>query len=72
MTQTSFTTRVITPENGFVLTQAGDVDIKDRIFSDKVFLGVNDNPSNWKEITEAEAEALKAELREQEEADKED
>lgn len=69
MTQTSFTTRVITPENGFVLTQAGDVDIKDRIFSDKVFLGINDAPENWKEITEAEAEALKAE---QEEANKED
>ena len=61
MIQSSFTTRVLTPEEGHVLTQSADVDIKERIFSDKVFLGKYDVPENWKEITEDEAEVLKAE-----------
>lgn len=68
MIQSTYTTRILTPESGYI-TQAGDIDIKDRVFSKKLFLAVNDNPSNWKEITEAEAEALKAE---QKEANKED
>lgn len=64
MIQSTFTTRVLAPEEGHLLTQAGNVDIKDRVFSDKLFLGCNDSPENWKEITIEEADQLKAEQEE--------
>ena len=75
MIQSTFTTRVLTPENGYLLTQVEEVDIKDRIFSDKLFLGINDSPSNWKEISEEEANFIMAqqeELRKLEESNTED
>ena len=60
MKQTTYTTRVLTPEQGNYITQAEEVDIIHRVFSEKVFLAVNDSPSNWKEITADEAEILMA------------
>lgn len=60
MIQTTYTTRVLVPELGNYITQAEEVDIIHRIFSEKVFLAVNDSPSNWKEITADEAEILMA------------
>lgn len=60
MIQQTYTTRVLVPELGNYITQAEDVEPNERVFSKKVFLGINDDPSNWKEITEDEAEAIKA------------
>lgn len=71
MKQSSFTTQILTPDKGMILTQSADIDIKNRIFSDKLYLGVNDSPDNWKEITEQEADRLKEEQRAAIEAEQE-
>lgn len=60
MIQQTYTTRVLVPEVGYYITQAQEVEPELRVFSKQVFLAVNDDPSNWKEITEDEAEAIKA------------
>lgn len=66
MEQTSYTTRVLTPSKGHKITQADNgIDLKDRFFSDKVFLASTDKAENYKEITDAEAEEL---MRQQQEA----
>lgn len=54
----------LTPSEGMVLTQAAEVADKDRVFSDKIYLGVNDLPQNWKEVSEADADAFVAKRRE--------
>lgn len=62
MKQSEFTTRVLTPEEGHKLTQADDAtELSRRIISDKVYLAPGDSPEAWREITDAEAEALQAE-----------
>lgn len=61
MIQEEFKVRVIKPTEGHLLTQANDVEIINRVFSDKVFLAVTDSIENWKEISIAEADAIKAE-----------
>lgn len=62
MKQSEFTTRVLTPEEGHILTQADDAtELSRRIFSGKVYLASGDSPEAWHEITDAEAEALQAE-----------
>ena len=61
MKNTSYTVHIIEPSEGYTLTQNSDIDLKDRIFSKKIFLAVNDKASNWCEITDAEADALKRE-----------
>ena len=53
--------KTIEPEAGMVLTN-GDV-YKDGI----VYLGCNDKPDNWDEITVAEYETIKEEMEKQEE-----
>ena len=53
---------VLTPSDGFVLTQASDVSLQDRLFNKTVALAASDNPSNWKEITCEEAEAMKQQM----------
>lgn len=58
----NFTVKMIVPTSGHTLTQAEDVKLEERIFSKKVWLGVNDSEKNWKEITDEEAEGLKKEL----------
>lgn len=63
MKQTAYTVQVVQPSDGHVLTQASDIDLKDRIFSEKIFLGVNDSIDNWKEITIKESEKLKTQQR---------
>lgn len=60
MQQTNYITRVLTPNDGYVITQANDnILLKDRIFSNKLYLAVNDDPDNYMEITVKEAEMLK-------------
>lgn len=59
MKNTSYTVQIIEPSDGYTLTQAGEMDVIDRIFSKKIFLAVNDSIENWKEITDAEADAMR-------------
>ena len=61
MIQEEIKVRVLIPSVGYMLTQAFEVEIQNRVVSEKVYLSVNDEPSNWKEITQAEADAIKAE-----------
>lgn len=59
MIQSNYTVRIIEPSEGFTLTQSTDVDLENRTLSKKVFLAVNDDPSNWKEITDTEADEIR-------------
>ena len=61
MIQEEIKVRVLIPSKGYMLTQAFEVEIANRVVSDKVYLAVNDEPSNWKEITQAEADEIIAE-----------
>lgn len=63
MKQTAYTVQVVQPSDGHILTQSADIDLKDRIFSEKIFLGVNDSIDNWKEIKIEESEKLKTQQR---------
>lgn len=60
MKSNTFTTIIITPENGYYLTQNNEVELKDRIVCSQVALGSNDSADNWKEITIEEGEEIKA------------
>lgn len=64
MKQSTYTVKVIQPSEGHILTQSTDIELSDRIFSEKIFLGINDKIENWKEITIEEAEDLKTKQRE--------
>lgn len=72
MKNSSYTVQIIEPNDGYTLTQSADVEVKERIFSKKIYLAVNDSASNWKEITDAEADALREqqEILAKEEAEK--
>lgn len=61
MKTTNYTVQIIEPAEGYTLTQAADVEVSNRILSKKVFLAVSDNPANWKEITDQEAEEIRLE-----------
>ena len=62
MKQEEFTTTIIEPDEGKFLTQVADVAPEERIISDKIALGRNDSPANWREITSEEAAQLRAEI----------
>lgn len=49
-------TRRLIPADGLWLTQAVLADEDARIFSQLMFLGINDEPSNYTEWTEAQKE----------------
>lgn len=59
MIKSNYTVVVLEPSEGYTLTQSEDVEVQNRILSKKVFLAVNDSPSNWKEITDAEADEIR-------------
>ena len=61
MIQEEIKVRVLIPSVGYMLTQAFEVEIQNRVVSEKVYLAVTDEPSNWKDITKDEAEKIKAE-----------
>lgn len=61
MIQDEFKVKVLIPEYGYKLTQANEVEIENRIISDKIYLAVNDDAENWIEITNEEADAIVAE-----------
>lgn len=51
----------LTPEKGCYLTQSADVPNEKRIFSEWVWLANKGKESDWKNITQAEADAIIAE-----------
>ena len=53
--------RILRPNEGCLLTQSADVDIKERIFSDEIWLASTDSADNWKDITIEEADQIKKE-----------
>ena len=53
--------RVLRPNEGCLLTQSADVDVKERIFSDEIWLASTDSADNWKDITIEEADQMKKE-----------
>ena len=53
--------RVLRPNEGHLLTQSADVDIKERIFSEEIWLASTDSADNWKDITIEEANQIKKE-----------
>ena len=61
MKQENYITRVLVADDNHHLTHAADVDIMDRVITDKVFLSVNDAPENWREISDEEAQLIIAE-----------
>lgn len=61
MKKSNYTVQIIEPSEGYTLTQSKDVEVQDRILSKKIFLAVNDSPDNYKEITDKEADEIKAE-----------
>lgn len=67
MTQGEIKVIVLIPREGFKLTQAKDVPLEQRVFSEKVFLAVNDSPDNWMEIADEEAQVI---IKQQEELNK--
>ncbi len=63
MTQTEYSTRTLIADEGHKLTQSDEsIGLDKRVVSDTVYLASTDSPENWKEITDAEAEALQAEI----------
>ena len=61
MVTSSYTTIVLTAAEGCYLTQANCDDIRTAIITDRVYLANTDSPDNWREITAAEADSIKAE-----------
>lgn len=55
------TPMVIVASDGMMLTQADDVAVENRIVTSRAYLAVNDDAARWREITEAEADAIRAE-----------
>ena len=53
--------RVLRPNEGCLLTQSADVDVKERIFSEEIWLASTDSADNWKDITIEEVDQIKKE-----------
>ena len=60
MTETKITLRKLTAADGFVLTDG-------EVYGKEIYLGKNDSPDNWHEITEAEHTEILAEQEQTEE-----
>lgn len=63
MKESTYITKVLVPEEGHYITQAGEVADEERVFSKEVFLAINDSPANWKEITEEEADRIRENIK---------
>ena len=53
--------RILRPNEGCLLTQSADVDVKERIFSDEIWLASTDSADHWKDIPIEEADKIKKE-----------
>lgn len=51
--------KLLDKKDGYKWTQAADIDIKERIIVSKMYLADSAKESDWKQITDAEAELLK-------------
>ena len=60
MNTTEFKTIILRADDGFMLTDVAEVDIIDRTLATTVALGAADSPDNYREITLAEAEQIRA------------
>lgn len=60
MKTSKYTTTVLTASDGHKLTEAAGVDILSRTVTPRVFLAATDAPANWREITDAEADSIRA------------
>ena len=56
--------RILRPNEGCLLTQSADVDVKELIFSEEIWLASTDSANNWKDITIEEADRIKKEQEE--------
>lgn len=56
--------RILRPNEGCLLTQSADVDVKERIFSEEIWLASTDSADNWKDIIIEEADKIKKEQEE--------
>ena len=61
MVTSSYTTIVLTAAEGCYLTQADCDDIRAAIITERIYLANTDSPDNWREISAAEADSIKAE-----------
>lgn len=50
--------KLLDKKDGYKWTQAADIDIKERIIVSKIYLADSAQESDWKQITDAEAELL--------------
>ena len=50
--------KLLDKKDGYKWTQKADIDIKDRIIVSKMYLADSARESDWKQITDAEAEIL--------------
>ena len=50
--------KLLDKKDGYKLTQKADIDIKERIIVSKMYLADSARESDWKQITDAEAEIL--------------
>ena len=54
----NYTTIILTAEEGYYLTQSFEVDLRDRIISTKVALGITSTKDDWKEISIQEGDQI--------------
>lgn len=52
----------ITAKEGMWLTQSGDIRDEERVFTDSVYLAVNDSRERWRDADQAEKDAWEARM----------
>lgn len=52
----------ITAKEGMWLTQSGDINDNERVFTDSVFLAVNDSKDRWRDATDQEKQEWEARM----------
>lgn len=52
----------IQAKEGMWLTQSGDIKDEERVFTDSVFLAVNDSKERWRDATQAEKDEWDARM----------
>lgn len=58
------TVKILVPSEGYKLTQKEDVDVSERMISDKIALGKYDSMDNYKEIPNDEADIILKQIEE--------
>lgn len=66
MKETTFSVIKLESSEGMYLTQVELKEGETPMFSKKVFLGINDSPDNWKEVTQEEKDAYELNIKEAE------